>query len=126
MSGGSSSLPLDDILESPTDDTINEIGDNSDDYDDMQHQIPKSCSRTKHSFQSFARMIERNTIRLRSYVEIIPTGVVGLFASYEHGVAGNENFAPWHEHDYIVNRSAAGSLAEWQHTISCACTDWSL
>jgi len=86
MCGGHSYLPLDHILQPPTEDIINDVWDKPDDDDEMRHLIPKSCLTMKPGLQLFERKIQSRNIRLQSYVEFIRICAFRSFAGYKHSV----------------------------------------
>jgi len=118
MRGGHSYLPLDDILPPPTEDMIDDIGEESDDDREMRRPNPRSFPTTKTGFQKFERKLQKRIIRQQQYLEVIQNRALGLFADYEQSVVADEDVAWLREHHHIVNPPAAGSLANRKRTSS--------
>jgi len=120
MRGGRSDLPLDDILQPPAEDMIDNIGEELDDGGETPRPN-LGCFLTKKSgFQKFERNLQKRIIRQQRYLEVIRNRALGLFSDYEQSVVADEDVAGLREHDHIVNPPAAGSLANSKRTSCCA------
>jgi len=63
MHRGRSYLPRDDILPPPAEDTMNDIGVESDDDGETHHPNPSSFPTTKTGFQTFEQNVQKMIIR---------------------------------------------------------------
>jgi hypothetical protein len=126
MCGGCSYLPLDDIVQPPAKDMIDDIEEESDDDDETRRPDLRSFPKTKTAFQNFERKLQKRIIRPQRYLAVIRTRALGLFADYEQSVVADEDVAWLHAYDQIVNPPAAGSLANRKRTYSRPAANLSL
>jgi len=119
MCGGSSYLPLDDVLPPPPNDMIDGMGEESDDYAQTQHPNRRCFLMTKTGLQTFEWKLEMRIIRQQRYLEVNWYHALGHFAVYEQSVVADEVVAWLCEDNHILNPPTAGSLANRKLTSSC-------
>jgi hypothetical protein len=78
MGGGRSYLPLDDILQAPAEDMIDDISKESDDYGETRRPNPRSFTTTKIGFQKFERKLQKRIISQQRYLEFIRNCALGV------------------------------------------------
>jgi hypothetical protein len=118
MRGGHSILPLDDIPPPQSEDIIDDIGEESDDNDEMQHPNQRRFPMTKPTFQKFEQNLPKGIITQQRNIELIRNSALVLFADYKQSVVPDEDVAWLCEYNHISNPPTAGSLANRKRTSS--------
>jgi len=119
MRGAHIDLPQDDILPPPAENVTDDIGEELHNAAEMRLPTPTSFQTTKTGFQKFESKLRSRIFRQQQYLEVIWNHALGLGAYYQQTVAAHED-VPWpRDHNQIVNRPDAGSVANWKQTGSC-------
>jgi hypothetical protein len=108
---GHSYLALDGTLDLPAEDIINMMVEDLEDNAQRCHTNQRSILSTKLGLQMYERQLQWKHIRLQQYVEVIRHCAVALFTDNMQSSDDNVNLTWLHEHDNIVNPTAAGSFA---------------